>query len=107
MCGKTDAWATAVTALAKVCKRYPQLAYAGLQKSLQQEWQFLQRVTVEISTEFESVESSLKDDFLPALLEQSKIGNHCETFLPLWSSMLVWPYQTPPPVLEGISWRPH
>eukprot|EP00978_Attheya_sp_CCMP212_P041254 scaffold234298_cov35-Attheya_sp.AAC.1 len=40
---QTAAWEVAVTTLAKVCKRYPQLAYAGLQKSLQQEWQFLQR----------------------------------------------------------------
>ena len=39
---QTAAWAVAVTTLATVCKRYPQLAYAGLQKSLQQEWQFLQ-----------------------------------------------------------------
>eukprot|EP00978_Attheya_sp_CCMP212_P001429 scaffold3002_cov64-Attheya_sp.AAC.2 len=80
---KTDAWATAVTTLAKVCKCYPQLAYAGLQKSLQQVWQFLQRVTDGISTEFESVESSLKNDFLPALLGQSKIGQPLRDLLAL------------------------
>jgi hypothetical protein len=83
VCGKTDAWATAVTTLAKVCKRIPQLAYAGLQKSLQQEWQFLQRMTDGISTEFESVESSLKNDFLPALLGQSKIGQPMRDLLAL------------------------
>eukprot|EP00978_Attheya_sp_CCMP212_P020015 scaffold56827_cov52-Attheya_sp.AAC.2 len=81
--GKTDAWATAVTTLAKVCKRYQQLAYAGLQKSFQQEWQFLQRVTDGISTELESVESSLKNDFLSALLGQSKIGQPLRDLLAL------------------------
>jgi hypothetical protein len=81
--GKTNARASAVTTLAKVCKRYPQLAYAGLQKSLQQEWQFLQPVTDGISTEFESVESSLKEDFLPALLVQSKIGQPLRDLLAL------------------------
>eukprot|EP00978_Attheya_sp_CCMP212_P005533 scaffold12431_cov57-Attheya_sp.AAC.8 len=81
--GKTDAWATAVTTIAKVCQHYPQLAYAGLQKSLQQEWQFLQRVTDGISTEFESVKSSLKDDFLPGLLGQSKIGQPLRDLLAL------------------------
>eukprot|EP00978_Attheya_sp_CCMP212_P027080 scaffold90288_cov52-Attheya_sp.AAC.1 len=71
------------TTLAKVCKRYPQLEYARLQKSLQQEWQFLQRVTDGISTEFQAVKSSLKDDFLPALLEQSKVGQPLRELLAL------------------------
>eukprot|EP00978_Attheya_sp_CCMP212_P024974 scaffold79458_cov43-Attheya_sp.AAC.1 len=71
---QTAAWAVAVTTLVQVCKRYPQLAYhARLQKSLQQEWQFLQQVTDGISTEFQADESSLKDDFLPALQGQSKV----------------------------------
>jgi hypothetical protein len=45
-----------------------------LQKSLQQKWEFLQQVTDGISTEFQAVESSLKDDFFNALLGQSKVG---------------------------------
>eukprot|EP00978_Attheya_sp_CCMP212_P044410 scaffold309707_cov49-Attheya_sp.AAC.1 len=66
---QTAAWAVAVTTLAK--------------KSLQQEWQFLQRVTDGISTEFQAVESSLKDDFLPALLGQSKVGQPLRDLLAL------------------------
>eukprot|EP00978_Attheya_sp_CCMP212_P006633 scaffold15402_cov35-Attheya_sp.AAC.1 len=57
-----------------------------MQKSLQQEWQFLQRIMTDgISTEFESVESSLKDDFLPALLGlgQSKIGQSLQDLFAL------------------------
>jgi hypothetical protein len=35
-------WVSGVTSLAKVAKRYPQTTFAGLPKSLQQEWQYLQ-----------------------------------------------------------------
>jgi hypothetical protein len=71
---QTAAWTVAIKSLAKVCKCYPQLAYADLhQKSLQHEWEFLQRVTDRIGTEFVVVESSLKDNFLPALLGLNKV----------------------------------
>ncbi len=43
--GKTESWTDGIKELALVAERYPQAAYAGLQKSLQQEWQFLQHVT--------------------------------------------------------------
>ncbi len=65
--GKTTDWTKAVRELAKVAVRYPQSAYAGLQKSLQQEWQFLQRVVPSIGEKFEGVEKAISDDFLPAL----------------------------------------
>eukprot|EP00978_Attheya_sp_CCMP212_P031185 scaffold117077_cov65-Attheya_sp.AAC.6 len=57
--------------------------FERLQKSLQQEWQFLQRVTDGIGTEFAAVESSLKDDFLPALLGQNKVGQLLRDLLAL------------------------
>jgi hypothetical protein len=42
---KTKNWEEVVTDLVLVTPNFPQTAYAGLQKSLQQEWQFVQRVT--------------------------------------------------------------
>ena len=43
---KASTWAEGILKLSKVVVgRYPQAAYAGLQKSRQQEWQLLQRVT--------------------------------------------------------------
>jgi hypothetical protein len=42
---KPKNWEEAVADLAKVAPNFPQTAYSGLQKSLQQEWQFVQRVT--------------------------------------------------------------
>jgi hypothetical protein len=64
---KTKDWAEAVSELAMVAERYPQAAYAGLQKSLQQEWQFLQRVTHGLGDEFSAIEQTLTSEFLPAL----------------------------------------
>ena len=36
----------------RVARKHPQSAYAGLQKSLQQEWAFMQQVTPGIGDEF-------------------------------------------------------
>ena len=55
--------------LAGVDRKHPQSAYAGLQKSLQQEWVFVQRVTPGIGNEFGPVEEEIAKAFLPALFE--------------------------------------
>jgi len=73
---KATTWAAGVIELSKVVGRYPQAAYAGLQKSLQQEWQFLQRVTSGLSDEFEVVEEALAENFLPTLFGT---GIQCDT----------------------------
>ena len=53
--------------LAGVARKHPQSAYAGLQKSLQQEWAFLQRVTPGIDNAFRPVEEEIAKAFLPEL----------------------------------------
>ena len=42
---KVEGWAESVKNLAGVARKHLQSAYVGLQKSLQQEWEFVQRVT--------------------------------------------------------------
>ena len=42
---KIQGWTESVNILSRVAQKHPQSAYAGLQKSLQQEWAFVQRVT--------------------------------------------------------------
>ncbi len=69
---KTSDWADAVRELSLVAHRYPQSAYTGLQKSLQQEWQFLQRITDGLGGEFHGVEEALSTSFLPALFGVSE-----------------------------------
>jgi hypothetical protein len=49
---QSNCWAEAVTDLVSVAQNFPQSAYSGLQKLLQQEWQFVQRVRKDIGMEF-------------------------------------------------------
>jgi hypothetical protein len=72
---QTSDWAAAVGELSQVAERFPQSAYAGLQKSLQQEWQFLQRVTDGLGKEFRGVEDALMTKFLPALFGTTETNN--------------------------------
>ncbi len=74
--GKDQDWADGALELSKIVGRHPQAAYAGLQKSLQQEWQFLQRVTSGLSDEFAVVEKALAEKFLPSLFGN---GEQCDT----------------------------
>ena len=54
---------------ARVAQKHPQSTYAGLQKSLQQEWTFVQRVTPGVGNSFGPVEDALKDTFVLALFK--------------------------------------
>ena len=55
--------------LARVARKHPQSAYAGLQNSLQQEWEFVQQVTPSIRYAFGLVEEALRETFLPTLFQ--------------------------------------
>jgi hypothetical protein len=72
---KTEGWVDSVKELAMVAEQYPQAAYAGLQKYLQQEWQFLQGVTKRLGDEFRDIEKALQKDFLPALFGDDLANN--------------------------------
>ena len=47
-----------------VTRKHRQSAYAGLQKSLQQEWEFVQLVTPGIGESFGLVEQALQEAFI-------------------------------------------
>ena len=53
--------------MAGVAHKHPQAAYVGLQKSLQQEWAFVQRATKGLGEDFQPVEKALWEGFLPDL----------------------------------------
>ena len=55
--------------LSGVARRHPKTAYAGLQKSLHQEWDFVQHVNPEIGMAFQVVDYVLRDIFLPDLFQ--------------------------------------
>ena len=64
-----EGWADSVRTLARVVRKHPQSAYAGLQNSIQQEWAFVQQVTPGISNAFGTIEEEIAKAFLPALFE--------------------------------------
>jgi hypothetical protein len=60
-----------MTDLASVAKNFPQSAYSGLQKLLQQEWQIVQRVRKDTDMDFSKVERAISQSFLPALFSNA------------------------------------
>jgi hypothetical protein len=65
-------WVAGIETLSRVAKRYPQTAYAGLVKSLQTEWTYLQRVVPGIEGVLAPLEEAIQKFFLPALFEESE-----------------------------------
>ena len=57
-----------------VACKHPQSTYAGMHKSLQHEWEFVQRVTPEIGDSFRPVEQALREAFIPALFHSLRKG---------------------------------
>ena len=56
---KVGGWQYLVEIVDRVVCKHPYTAYVGLQKSLQQEWVFLQRITLYIGKAFHPVEDTL------------------------------------------------
>ena len=74
MAAKIKGWTESVDILTGVSQKHPQSAYEGLQKSLQQEWAFVQRVTPGVSDAFGPVEMALKDTFVSELFKGLREG---------------------------------
>ena len=97
---KIQGWTESVKTLAGVAHKHPQPAYTGLQKSLHQEWDIVQRVTLGVGDAFGPVEVELKEIFVPALFKGLWEGvlERGITGLPLKQAGLALPdpYQTAP-----------
>jgi hypothetical protein len=50
---------------------YPQSAYAGLQKAMQQQWQFVQRVVDRSGGSLTLVQKAIAESFIPALFRDT------------------------------------
>ena len=66
---KVQGWAESLRMLLGVDRNHTHSVYAGMQKSLQQEWEFVQRVTPDIGGAFGPLEITLQDTFIPVLLQ--------------------------------------
>ena len=63
-------WIFGIEKLALVARRFPQTAYAGLTKSLQNEWTYLQRVVPGADAAMAPLEDAITRTFLPALFQE-------------------------------------
>ena len=66
LAGKVTGLTELVETLTGVSRKHLQSAYTGLQKSLQQEWAFVQMVSPGIGDAFGPVEKELRETFVPA-----------------------------------------
>jgi hypothetical protein len=64
---KIEQWCEHVKRLSKIAVNQPQAAFAGFTKSLQCEWNYLQRVVSGCGQLFNSLERIIADEFLPAV----------------------------------------
>ena len=69
LAGKVTGWAASVKTLAGVSRNHRHSTYAGLRKSLQQEWALVQWVALGIGDAFGLLEKALWEIFAPALFE--------------------------------------
>ena len=52
-------------------RAFPQSAYSALQRSVQQEWQPLQRTTPNIESCFDLLEKTMQEEFLPTIFGEA------------------------------------
>ena len=71
---KVESWAHRLRTIAKISKRYPQLAYAGLYVSLQLEWQYLQRTVPGVGYIMVPIEDFLREAFSTALFGREEVS---------------------------------
>ena len=66
-------WAHGIKVLAKISRRHPQLAYAGLGMALQSDWQYLQRTVPGVGTLMGPIDEALGEKFFPLLFGGEEI----------------------------------
>ena len=90
---KVVGWRDLVATLAGVERWHPQTDYTVLQKSLQQEWAFVQHVTPGIGMDFKPVEDELRVTFLPDLFQEdtSQILRRAITGMPFKQAGIALP----------------
>ena len=91
-----EGWKYVLDIMARLACKHPQTAYAGLHKSLHQEWDFVQRTTPDIGTAFQPVEDALQAAFLLDLSKgaTSQIPGRVVTCLPVNQAGIALPDPT-------------
>ena len=72
--GKVDECVTLINQLAKIAHNHPQEAYTAITKSVQCQWQYVQRTVQGCGPWFAPIENAINDIFLPSLLKTTHIS---------------------------------
>jgi hypothetical protein len=72
---KISTWVNSIKQLTAVAGPYPQSAYAGMQKYVQAELTFVQRVVQDVGDKFGTVREEMRSLFLPSLLKETLPDN--------------------------------
>uniref|UniRef100_A0A1X7U925 Reverse transcriptase domain-containing protein n=1 Tax=Amphimedon queenslandica TaxID=400682 RepID=A0A1X7U925_AMPQE len=89
---RVEKWSHILNRLAEIAVEQPQAAYAALTKSIQNKWQFTQRLIPNCQQALTDIEHLLANSILPAIFgcEISHPGEKC-----LLSSYSFWPSSCP------------
>jgi hypothetical protein len=89
---KIVTWFDIIKQLSMVAGPYPQSSYAGMQKSVQAEWTFVQRVVWDMGDKFDTIGEAMHRSFVSSLMKETKSENdplHRQAALPVKSAGLV------------------
>ena len=64
---KVQSWVKSLKILSEVARKQPQAAYVAVSKSLQNEWNYMQRIFPDCEELFSPLKQSLLEDFFPSL----------------------------------------
>ena len=64
---KVQSWVKSLKILSEVARKQPQAAYVAVSKSLQNEWNYMQRIFPDCKDLFSPLKQSLLEDFFPSL----------------------------------------
>ena len=70
---KINEWSESVEAVAAIAEYVHQAAFAGMQRALQQEWTFVQRVVPNIGPLYTKLENAIFEIFFSKLFGEKKI----------------------------------
>ena len=74
VCEKVEKWVALIGKMTDIAADHPQAAYTALTRSVQCEWQYVQRTVVGCGPWFAPIEQALSERFLPALLRQERVS---------------------------------
>ena len=82
-------WSNSIEMISRAAIKFPQAAYVGLQRSLQAEWQFIQRTTPDLSELLTPLEYKLENRFIPSLFNGIAVDRELSQLPIKWGGLAI------------------